>query len=80
MIFSGAGALVVILSPFSLVVSIALIVFGIYLFIGGRRDRREAGAYSGFFSEPEGWHPDPEHAGQLRWWDGGQWAEHRRDA
>lgn len=44
LIFFGAGALVFLLSLFSLLISLALIVFGIYLFIRGCRDRRDAGA------------------------------------
>jgi hypothetical protein len=26
---------------------------------------------------PAGWHPDPQNPGQLRYWDGNQWTEHR---
>jgi len=26
---------------------------------------------------PAGWHPDPQNPGQLRYWDGTQWTEHR---
>src|SRR5512132_2078248 len=29
---------------------------------------------------PAGWYPDPEQAGQLRYWDGGTWTEHRSPA
>jgi TM2 domain-containing membrane protein YozV len=29
---------------------------------------------------PAGWFPDPERAGQLRYWDGTAWSEHRQPA
>jgi hypothetical protein len=29
---------------------------------------------------PAGWHSDPENPGQLRYWDGKQWTEHRSTA
>jgi hypothetical protein len=28
---------------------------------------------------PPGWHPDPSGRHQLRWWDGGRWADHVSD-
>lgn len=31
-------------------------------------------------SAPAGWLPDPENLGQLRYWDGGKWTEHRSPA
>ena len=29
---------------------------------------------------PADWYPDPENPGQLRYWDGSQWTEHRHPA
>jgi uncharacterized protein YbjQ (UPF0145 family) len=29
---------------------------------------------------PADWYPDPEHPGQLRYWDGSQWTDHRSPA
>ena len=48
-IFFGAGVVIVVLSVFSVLISIALIVFGIWLFLQGRNDRRSAGVTQGFF-------------------------------
>lgn len=51
MIFYGVGALIVLLSAFSLLLSIALIAFGIYLFKSGRLDRMSAGKSEGFLKD-----------------------------
>lgn len=29
---------------------------------------------------PQAWYPDPERPGQLRWWDGEKWTDHRHPA
>lgn len=50
-IFFGAGVLIVVLSVLSVLISIALIAFGIWLFLQGRNDRRSAGATQGFFTD-----------------------------
>lgn len=50
-IFIGAGGLVVLTSLFSLVISVVLIGFGIWLFVGGRADRRSAGETGRFLSD-----------------------------
>lgn len=31
-------------------------------------------------SPPAGWHPDPEQPGQMRYWDGAAWTNHRQPA
>ncbi len=49
--FSWAGWFVLITSVFSLLISIALIVFGIWLFQQGRADRRLSGEERSFFGD-----------------------------
>lgn len=51
LIFYGAGALIVLLSAFSLLLSVALVALGIYLFQSGRRDRMSAGRSEGFLAD-----------------------------
>lgn len=51
LIFWGSGLLVVVLSLCSLLVSIVLIVFGVWLFLQGRKDREDAGTSEGFFTD-----------------------------
>ena len=43
-----------------------------------QRREREAKARSRDTSAPEGWYPDPERAGELRWWTGDEWTEWRK--
>lgn len=50
-LFFGAGLLVALLSAAGLVVSVALIVFGVKLFRDGRADRASVGASGSFFSD-----------------------------
>jgi hypothetical protein len=50
-IFFGLGVLVAVLSFFSVLVSLALIGFGVWLFLQGREDRRAAGAAQGFLAD-----------------------------
>lgn len=50
-LFIGAGGLVAVASLFSLVVSVALIVFGVLLFGSGRTDRRSADSSGNFFGD-----------------------------
>ena len=50
-IFGWAGWFVVVTSAFSLLVSIALIIFGIWLFRQGRADRRLSGEDRSFFGD-----------------------------
>lgn len=50
-IFAGAGGVVLLLSLFSLAVSLLLIGFGIRLFISGRSDRKLAGVAGSFFGD-----------------------------
>ncbi len=49
--FVGAGGLALLMSLFSLAISVALIVLGIMLFRSGRADRKAAGETGGFFSD-----------------------------
>ena len=50
-IFFGAGALIALLAFFSVLTSLALLGFGIWLFLQGRKDRLSAGASQGFFAD-----------------------------
>lgn len=50
-LFLGGGIAVLLMSLFSLAVSIALITFGILLFRSGHADRKSAGESAGFFSD-----------------------------
>ncbi len=50
-LFIGSGVFVVVMSLVSLLISVALIVFGIWLFSSGRADRKSAGETGGFFSD-----------------------------
>ena len=49
--FIGAGIFIILSSAVSLVISIALIAFGIILFRQGRADRAAAGESQGFFTD-----------------------------
>lgn len=49
--FIGAGGLVLALSFFSVVISLLMVVFGSWLIIRGRADRKSIQASSGFFSD-----------------------------
>lgn len=49
--FIGGGLLVLLMSLFSLAISVALIVLGVMLFRSGRADRKSAGESGSFFSD-----------------------------